>query len=158
MKKTCVKCRVGSFLTLKTPKSHLLCKKLAESLVVAEDNIKYREKGSTDKKVMRCLSVAGSKKTPLCYSKFNKLLWMKQHHTNKLYFSCMVTSPINRMIYIFCSNLMRTIVQILISFWHGKNILTIHILLYWINIKYVSNTCLLCRMYWSVLSCTGCRL
>ncbi len=42
-----------------------------ESLVVGEDNLKYGRKGSTDEKIMSRLSVAGSKKTPLCYSKVN---------------------------------------------------------------------------------------
>ena len=40
-----------------------------ESLVGGEDYLKYREIGSTDKKIISCLSVAESKKTPLCYSK-----------------------------------------------------------------------------------------
>ncbi len=38
-----------------------------ESLVVGEDYVKYREIGLMDKKITSCLSVAGSKKTPLCY-------------------------------------------------------------------------------------------
>ena len=37
--------------------------------MVVEDYVKYREIGSTDNKIISCLSVAGSKKTPLCYSK-----------------------------------------------------------------------------------------
>ena len=42
-----------------------------ECLAVGEDNIKHGEKSSTDKEIMSCLSVVGSKKTPLCYSKVN---------------------------------------------------------------------------------------
>ena len=43
-----------------------------KSLVVGEDNKNYREICLTDKKNISRLSAAGSKKTPLCYSKVIK--------------------------------------------------------------------------------------
>ncbi len=43
-----------------------------KSLVVGEDNKNYGEICSTDKKNISRLSAAGSKKTPLCYSKVKK--------------------------------------------------------------------------------------
>ncbi len=42
---------------------------IMKSLVVGEDNKNYGEMCSTDKKNISGLSAAGSKKTPLCYSK-----------------------------------------------------------------------------------------
>ena len=48
-----------------------------ESLVVGEDNLIYGRKGSTDEKIMSRLSVGGSKKTPLCYSKVNPKMDMR---------------------------------------------------------------------------------
>ncbi len=45
-----------------------------KSLVVGEDNKNYGEIRSTDKKNTSHLSAAGSKKTPLCYSKVKQIL------------------------------------------------------------------------------------
>ncbi len=70
MKKTCVNRIVGSFLTPFDPicsaKSRL---NRFSFLRVYQLCSAYREIDLIDKHIIGCLSVAGSKKTPLCYSK-----------------------------------------------------------------------------------------